>query len=57
MSLKTRLILKHTDKHLLVHLMRGGGSYDAVNLPQDFQQIVRRPLVSHHPQTVRQTFG
>lgn len=57
MSLKTRLILKHSDKHFLVHLVRGNGSYDAADLLQSSQQIAWCPLGTQHPQAVRQTFS
>lgn len=57
MSLKTGLIVKHTNKHLLIHLVRGGGSYDAAKLLQASQQMAWGPVVAQHPQTVRQTFG
>lgn len=55
--LETRLILKHADKHLFVHLVRRGGPYDAADLLQAPLQVARRSLDAHHPQTVGQALG
>lgn len=55
MGFKTRSILKHTDKHLLKHLLCRGGSNDAADLLQAFEQITWCLLVAQDPQTVRQS--